>query len=255
MNKDASQLLTKTKPKAPRKSRRSKYTSSRQGKIARLPLALREEVNQRLLDNKPARIICAWLNGLPETVALYSELKLTPVTPINLSNWRHGGYQEWLLRNERALQTQELTRWGMQLAKSSGYQLSESASAILAGQILDVLENLAFLQREIRDKKISGRQAGLWRLTKVMAEVARALAGVRRGDQTREQIDLNREKYERMFCDKLLDGDQRKKAEEIANSDVSYEEKIKAIRAVVFADVDEFVNSGKLAAILPPPRP
>lgn len=49
-------------------------TTARTGKIARLPVAIREEVNRRLLDGEPASKILPWLNGLPDLVDRRIEL-------------------------------------------------------------------------------------------------------------------------------------------------------------------------------------
>ena len=68
------------------------------GKIARLPLALREELNRRLQDGEKGSRLLAWLNGLPEVQAiLASEFKGQPITDANFSRWKLGGYQSWLM--------------------------------------------------------------------------------------------------------------------------------------------------------------
>jgi hypothetical protein len=67
------------------------------GKIARLPHSVREEINQRLRDGRPGLEILAWLNSLPlvrET--LQTHFDGSPVSEMNLSYWRHGGYAGWL---------------------------------------------------------------------------------------------------------------------------------------------------------------
>ena len=43
------------------------------GKIGRLPLALREQVNRRLHDGQTAKSIADWLNGLPEVQTILAE--------------------------------------------------------------------------------------------------------------------------------------------------------------------------------------
>ena len=40
------------------------------GKIARLPHQIREEINRRLQDGEPGRLLLAWLNALPQTLCL-----------------------------------------------------------------------------------------------------------------------------------------------------------------------------------------
>ena len=75
--------------------------SHRRGKIARLPRAVREQLNVRLDDGQEAAEILPWLNDLPEVRQIISErFNGTPVSPQNLSAWRQGGFQEWLLHRE-----------------------------------------------------------------------------------------------------------------------------------------------------------
>ncbi len=80
---------------------------ARKGKIARLPLVIREQVNRRLLDGQSGRTIVEWLNGQPnvrEIIAAqfqgsrHGGQKYVPfVTEHNVSEWRtHGGYEDWL---------------------------------------------------------------------------------------------------------------------------------------------------------------
>src|SRR5580700_10403956 len=76
---------------------------ARRGKIARLPHAIREEINQRLLDGLPGVEILAWLNALPEVRDVLAKyFNGSPISEDNLSQWRHGGYVGWL-ENQRAL--------------------------------------------------------------------------------------------------------------------------------------------------------
>jgi len=79
----------------------SSPSAARCGKIARLPLATRDALNRRLENNEPAGAILPWLNNLPETkLILAAQFQNAQVTPQNLSEWRQGGFREWLLRRE-----------------------------------------------------------------------------------------------------------------------------------------------------------
>lgn len=77
---------------------------SRNGKIARLPKAIREQLNRRLEDGETARSLVEWLNGLPEVRALVQgEFGGHAIREQNLSQWKNGGYQDWL-RHQEALE-------------------------------------------------------------------------------------------------------------------------------------------------------
>lgn len=69
---------------------------ARTGKIARLPWAVRLELNRRLDDGEPADSLLAWLNALPSVrLVLERQFEGRPVTASNLSDWRHGGFADW----------------------------------------------------------------------------------------------------------------------------------------------------------------
>ena len=74
---------------------------TRTGKIARLPLAIRDHLNRRLLDNEPGPSLLDWLNSLREVHAiLAADFASQPVSPANLSQWKNGGYSDWLTRRD-----------------------------------------------------------------------------------------------------------------------------------------------------------
>ena len=81
-----------------KKVRSASVPTVRTGKIARLPAAVREKVNQRLFNNEYATTILQWLNSSPEVIAILDKhFGGVPVSGNNLSTWRRrGGYQEWL---------------------------------------------------------------------------------------------------------------------------------------------------------------
>jgi len=74
---------------------------SRNGKIARLPQDVREALNQRLERSEPSPQLLAWLNALPEVQKFVErEFGGEPVSKHNLSQWRLGGFQDWLTRRD-----------------------------------------------------------------------------------------------------------------------------------------------------------
>ncbi len=74
---------------------------TRTGKIARLPVSIRDQLNRRLLDNEPGPSLLDWLNSLPEVQAiLAAEFASQPISPANLSQWKSGGHRDWLTRQD-----------------------------------------------------------------------------------------------------------------------------------------------------------
>src|ERR1700745_406900 len=86
---------------------------TRNGKIARLPLSLREELNRRLCDGEQGKDLVDWLNNQPAVQeVLKKDFGGRLVNEQNLSEWKQGGYEDWLRH-------QETRRWVRELASQS----------------------------------------------------------------------------------------------------------------------------------------
>src|SRR5882757_1554454 len=84
---------------------------TRHGKIARLPLELREQLNQRLRNGECGRHLVAWLNELPEVQAvLAAHFGGRAINEPNLTAWRQNGYREWLMECEARALAERLGR-------------------------------------------------------------------------------------------------------------------------------------------------
>lgn len=69
---------------------------TRTGKIARLPHAIREQVNTRLQDGEPADDLVEWLNSLPEVQSVLNDhFNGSPINKGNFHEWKRGGYRDW----------------------------------------------------------------------------------------------------------------------------------------------------------------
>jgi hypothetical protein len=75
--------------------------ATRNGKIANLPNDIREQLNLRLLEGETGRELAAWLNGLPEVQSiLHLHFNGAPISEVNLTSWRQGGYLQWFTERE-----------------------------------------------------------------------------------------------------------------------------------------------------------
>jgi hypothetical protein len=112
-------------------------TSQRRGKIARLPRDVRDQLNIRLDDGQEADDILPWLNALPEVQKVITErFNGVGVSPQNLSAWRQGGFQEWLLHHQ-LLDTAAHVRENLQeMGDTLGYVSSEDVPLAIADQML-----------------------------------------------------------------------------------------------------------------------
>lgn len=85
--------------------------TTRTGKIARLPGRIRNLLNRRLHDGEQGKRLAAWLNSLPVVQAvLAAAFAGKPIRPQNLSEWKQGGYQDWLLQQQALPLARQLAR-------------------------------------------------------------------------------------------------------------------------------------------------
>src|SRR6266446_8960154 len=116
---------------------------SHKGKIARLPLAIREQLNRRLQDGEIGRDLVVWLNSVPEVQAvLKAEFGERPVNEPNLSDWKAGGYEEWLVHQDTMEQVNQLVANAKELGGASQTPLSELLMTCLAARYVVELGRL-----------------------------------------------------------------------------------------------------------------
>lgn len=224
---------------------------ARTGKIARLPLAIREELCQRLLAGQPAAKILPWLNGLEEVqLTLEADFEGLSVNDENLSKWRLGGYQEWLLRRDRVAHVKELSQLSVSLTKANGGTISEGAAAIAAGQILEVLEKLDEVMKFTEGDTPEETKSKLALIGGAVGDLTLAITRLRKGDhnvaslqltrerleQTQQALNLERQKFQRTTCELFLEWSASKRALEIADSPAPNSAKIEELGKLMFGD-------------------
>jgi hypothetical protein len=159
---------------------------TRNGKIARLPQAIREQLNRRLADGQQGKQLAEWLNSLPEAQAVVkAAFGGRAVSEQNLSEWKQGGYRDWQKQQER----RELVRQWTEDAKdlegaAGGGAFSSGLSLIL----------LAELTQAVRDVLEETTDAGA-RLERLQ-EVARRFAQLRREESNAGRAQMARERWD-----------------------------------------------------------
>jgi hypothetical protein len=130
---------------------------ARTGKIARLPGAIRLELNHRLHNGSLGRELVPWLNALPEVQqVLAARFASRPITEDNLSEWRHGGYQDWLLQEERRTRLRELSdQCPERDPEKRARRITAYTEERLAVELAEELERLAAIKdREEHSKQL-----------------------------------------------------------------------------------------------------
>ncbi len=217
----------------------SEQENSKRGKIARLPARIREEVCRRINDGESGKKILPWLNSLPETKQLLEEdFEGVRVNDMNLTNWRHTGYAQWLTRRHNVERTKELAKYAADQARANGGSIAEGGVSIAAGKLLELLETV--------DEK-TGQELPVGQII----EVTQALASLRTADQNDvrlaqndkrlaqkdEEIQLAREKFQRESAEIALKVLADERAKSIESGTGTNAEKIEAMGQHIFGEL------------------
>ena len=112
------------------------------GKIARLPRDIREQLNHRLENGRPASEILPWLNDLPAVKdVLVAHFDGQGINKQNLSLWRQNGYLRWRKEKENILSAEKLGEYAQQFTQAAGGRFGPAAAAIASGKIIAFLES------------------------------------------------------------------------------------------------------------------
>lgn len=173
---------------------------ARIGKIARLPLAVKDELNDRLADGEQGDSILRWLNGHPDVIeVLKKSFGGRPILKQNLSAWRRGGHEDWIRHGEALRFMARMSREAHELSLTSRQDsLNETAAQLLAVRVASVVH-------ATRDIKDWSKPRHLDQLLSMCA----AVAALRRGDHAAERLRL-----EKMMLE-VKQTEQRLRAEEV----------------------------------------
>ena len=138
---------------------------TRIGKIAQLPKTIRDDLNRRLQNGQQSPDLLKWLNGLPNTKKLLAKkFDNQPVTKSNLSDWRHGGYQDWLADQAREARIQRISESGASLAQAETGDLFENFARIAVAELMADFDSLQKLRGEDRSRNLHNLVRDLARL-------------------------------------------------------------------------------------------
>jgi hypothetical protein len=156
---------------------------SRIGKIARLPYQVREELNRRLREGQKGRRLVEWLDSLPDVQAVVkAEFAGRRIREQNISEWRKGGYREWLAQ---------------QVALELGCQLGEDVAEMgrkCQGSVTDKLAAFLSAHYAVAMKNAVREAAGGSVDLKKLRAMCFDVVALRRGDQDAQWLSLERKR-------------------------------------------------------------
>ena len=215
---------------------------SRIGKIARLPLDIRSQLNHRLFDGESGRPLLQWLNALPQVRdILQRHFDSRDISDQNLSEWRTGGYREWLLHQESVSALDNLAANAAELAAAAPGRISDHLATTIAARYA-----AEFLHWDGADSD------GLRSKLRFLREISQDIVRFRRGDLQAARLHIEQAR---------LDQEREKTEEEILRYFRHWLEDPKVRESILSSGDPEKLLHNALGvdppppATLPPPEP
>jgi hypothetical protein len=162
---------------------------TRNGKIARLPLEIRDRLNARLADGEPGSRLVEWLNSNPAVLQVMQEqFDGRPINENNISEWRQGGYEEWVTLRSFLDETRILSENAGEIAET-GISYDHLHMVLLAYHA-HLLQNWMIMPENDFKRKLDA----LRKLTASIMNMRRAELQKARLQLQRERLELLREK-------------------------------------------------------------
>jgi hypothetical protein len=160
---------------------------ARNGKIARLPREIRDELNRRLQDGEPGGPLLAWLNGLPQVRhVLARDFGGCAMSKQNLCEWRAGGFAEWQARQETLAQARELAADANEITTATDGRLTDHLATVLAVRYASAL---AGWNGEVTDE--------FRRKLRALRGLCQDIVELRRADHSGARLKMEQERLER----------------------------------------------------------
>ncbi len=163
---------------------------TRTGKIARLPRALREELNRRLQNGATGRAAVEWLNERPDVREVMAQhFGGNPVNEQNVTEWRQGGYAEWLSRQDLLEQVRDAAGEAEDLTQAGG-SLADHAARLLAARFLILLAGWDGDPAHPAVEKL-----------RALSTYSRELIALRRGDHSAARLRMEQARFDKARAD------------------------------------------------------
>lgn len=216
---------------------------ARSGKIARLPDEIRDQLNERLLDGQAGSQILPWLNGLTEVKDRMVELfGGAEVNDANLSNWRSGGYQDWLDQKRESDEVKDLSSYLVKIAED-GKDIFAGASSVAAGKLYKIIsqfdvETVKVLLAE-KPGSLNAFLSSLANLQSTDLAKERLEHDRKKLEQAERQHELDIKKFETLAVGKFMEFAKSPEAQAIINQGGSKAVQMDLLKKLMFGDAPE----------------
>ena len=216
-------------------------------KIGRLPFAIRNELNERIRDGAQGQELIDWLNGLKETKRILRDMggasrpgePRPAINAQNLTDWRSTGYKDWLEDQNDADRIRRLAEVSQTLATAAGGNVAGVGCSIATAKIMDALESAD-------DDKIADLAKALVQLRSSENAAQKVALAEEKNAIQKEQLELNRAKFERDTTRLFIKWAQSKDAVALATDKrLGSDEKTERLGRLMFGDLWEGAEDGK----------
>ncbi len=159
----------------------------RNGKIARLPREIRDELNRRLDNGGQGRPLLAWLNAQPDVQGVLArDFGGSVISKQNLGEWRAGGFAEWQARQQTLDQARELAADADEINTATDGRLTDHLATVLAVRYASALAGWnGGITDEFRRK------------LRALRGLCQDIVELRRGDHSGARLKMEQERLER----------------------------------------------------------
>jgi hypothetical protein len=213
---------------------------TRTGKIARLPRQIREELNGRLRDGQQGKTLVNWLNSLGEVQSLLArEFRARPISEQNLSEWKRGGYQEWLTHREALDRVSNLATDAGELIAAGG-TIGDHLAIALAVRYAAVLAQW----NTDSDRTVLQSLRALRALCADVVELRRGDHSAARLKIEEQRLELERSKDEARVQERFEQWVKQPQIKERVCGKLSPQERQRRLRRIFGGETDESYKAG-----------
>jgi len=175
------------------------------GKISSLPRAIRDQLNRRIYDGDCGRHLLDWLNSLPEVLKIiHRDFAAREINDQNLSDWKQGGYRQWLIHQEALTRVADLAENARELEAANSGRISDHLATILLARYAAELAECNGNDDEPSRRKLRALHdlcRNIVDLRRTDIEAARIAIEQSRDDRVREKTEEELAEYFRQWIE------------------------------------------------------
>jgi hypothetical protein len=140
-----------------------------------------QQLNQRLADGEAGNRLVEWLNSIPAVMKVMAEqFDSRPINENNVSEWRQGGFEEWLTLQASLDETRVISENAGQVSETG--MTSDHLHIVLLAHHAHLLQNLKTMPEDEFNNRL-----------KTVTKLTASIMKMRRSEQNEIRLQLQRE--------------------------------------------------------------